>query len=74
MVDYHPALSALYGIFRELQQIVGLSDSFLRSDSVMPEPPMISFRRCKNLKDHLVRSKLSKEKDAVVGMFKVIPQ
>ena len=36
----------------------------------MPEPPMISFRRCKNLKDHLVRSKLSKEKDAVGGMFK----
>ena len=70
VVDYHPALSALYGIFRELQQIVGLSDSFL---SVMPEPPMISFRRCKNLKDHLVRSKLSKEKDridAVGGMFK----
>jgi hypothetical protein len=26
--------------------------------------------RCKNLKDHLVRSKLSKEKDAVGGMFK----
>ena len=67
VVDYHPALSALYGIFRELQQIVGLSDSFL---SVMPEPPMISFRKCKNLKDHLVRSKLSKEKDAVGGMFK----
>ena len=67
VVDYHPALSALYGIFRELQQIVGLSDSFL---SVMPEPPTISFRRCKNLKDHLVRSKLSKEKDAVGGMFK----
>jgi hypothetical protein len=41
VVDYHPALSALYGIFRELQQIVGLSDSFL---SLMPEPPMISFR------------------------------
>jgi hypothetical protein len=34
MVDYHPALSALHGIFRELQQIVGLSDSFL---SVMPD-------------------------------------
>jgi hypothetical protein len=67
VADYHPALSAIYGIFRELQQIVGLSDRFL---SVMPEPPMISFRRCKNLKDHLVRSKLSKEKDAVGGMFK----
>jgi hypothetical protein len=37
-VDYHTVLSALYGIFRELQQIIGLSGSFL---SVMPEPPMI---------------------------------
>jgi hypothetical protein len=31
---------------------------------------MISFRRCKNLKDHQVRSKLPKEKDAVGDMFK----
>jgi hypothetical protein len=30
----------------------------------------ISFRRCKNLKDHLVRFKVPKEKDAVRGMFK----
>ena len=67
VVDYHPAFSVLYGIFRELQQIVGLSDSFL---SVMPEPPMICFRRCKNLKDHLVRSTLPRIKETVGGMFK----
>ena len=34
VIDYHPALRQLYGIFRELQNIVGLSGDFL---SVMPE-------------------------------------
>ena len=66
MVDYHPALSALYGIFKKLQQIVCLSHSFL---GIMPEPPMICFRRCKNLKDHLVRSTLPRIKETVGGMF-----
>ena len=30
---------------------------------VFPEPPLIAFRRCKNLKDILVRAKLSSEGD-----------
>ena len=29
VIDYHPALRELYGIFRELQIIVGLSGDFL---------------------------------------------
>ena len=28
---------------------------------VFPEPPLIAFRRCKNLKDILVRARLSNE-------------
>jgi hypothetical protein len=32
---------------------------------------MVCFRRSKNLKDHLVRSKLRREEETVVGMFKV---
>ena len=31
---------------------------------------MVCFRRAKNLKDHLVRSKLRGEEETVVGMFK----
>ena len=31
---------------------------------------MVYFRRTKNLKDHLVRAKLRREEEAVVGMFK----
>lgn len=67
VIDYHPALQDLYGIFKELQQIVGWSGSFL---SIMPDLPRICFRRAKNLKDHLVRSKLPNELDEVGGMFR----
>ena len=67
VIDYHPALREHYGIFRELQIIVGLSGVFL---SVMPEPPMICLRRSKSLKDHLVRAKLKKINVAVNGMVK----
>jgi hypothetical protein len=31
---------------------------------------MVCFRRSKNLKDHSVRSKLRREEETVVGMFK----
>ena len=54
-VDYHPALRVLYEIFRQLQGIVGWSERFLH---IMPLPPMVCFRRTKNLKDRLVRAKL----------------
>ena len=67
VVDYHPALRALYNIFRELHVIVSWSERFLH---IMPEPPMVCFRQAKNLKDHLVRSKLRGEEETVVGMFK----
>ena len=46
VVDYHPALRALYDIFRELHVIVSWSERFLR---IMPEPPMVCFRRAKIL-------------------------
>ena len=52
VIDYHPALKELYGIFRELQNIVGLSGDF---PSVMPEPPMMCFRRSKSLKDNFFK-------------------
>ena len=55
VVDYHPVMSSLNQIFKQLQGIVGLSPEFAR---VLKEKPLLSFRRPKNLKDHLVRSKL----------------
>ena len=60
VVDYHPALRVLYEIFRELQGIVDWSERFLQ---IMPEPPMVCFRRTKNLKDHLVRTKSRREEE-----------
>ena len=67
MIDYNPALGAIYDIFRELQVIASSTEMLLR---IMPEPPMVCFRRTKNLKDHLVCSKWRGEKETVVGMFK----
>ena len=51
-------MSSLNQIFRQLQDIVGLSLEFAK---VLKEKPLLSFRRPKNLKDHLVRSKLRRE-------------
>jgi hypothetical protein len=65
VIDYHPALRVLYNIFRELQVIVSWSERFL---SIMPELPMVCFRRSINLKDHLVRSKLRGEEESIVGI------
>ena len=50
-----------------MQNIVGLSSKF---PSVMPEPPMVCFRRSKNLRDHLVRARLHKLEVAARGMVK----
>jgi hypothetical protein len=41
------------------------------SSNIKPEPPMTCFRGSKNLKGHLVQSKLSKEKDTVAGCSSV---
>jgi hypothetical protein len=67
VIYYHPALRVLNNIFRELQVIVSWSEKFF---SIMREPPMVCFRRSKNLKDHLVRSKLRREEESVIEMFK----
>ena len=47
--------------------MVGLSADFAK---VLKESPLLSFRRPKNLKDHLVRSKLRKVDKGTNGMFK----
>ena len=37
---------------------------------IIPKEPMICYHRPKNLKDHLVRAKLRRMDEVVVGMFK----
>ena len=65
--DYHPAMGCLNQIFEQLQGIVSISSEFAK---VLKEKPLLSFRRPKNLKDHLVRSKLRREGNRENGMVK----
>ena len=67
VVDYHPVMSCSNQIFQQLQGIVGLSAEFA---TVLKEKPLLNFCRPKNLKDHLVRSKLCREGNRENGMVK----
>ena len=60
-------MSCLNQIFKQLQDIVGLSPEFAK---VLKEKPLLNFRRPKNLKDHLVRSTLRREGNRENGMVK----
>ena len=55
VTTYHPALSSIMGVAQRLHPMLVTSEEHRK---VFPEPPFIAFRRCKNLKDILVRSKL----------------
>ena len=67
VIDYYPTLRCLHGIFKELQSVVNLSAVLSK---IIPKEPMICYRRPKNLKDHLVRAKLRRMDEVVVGTFK----
>ena len=60
-------MSCLNQIFKQLQNIVSFLSEFAR---VLKEKPLFSFRMPKNLKDHLVRSKLCREGNGKNGMVK----
>ena len=53
VLDYHPALLDLHKVFRELQPIVDASKLL---KEILPETPIVSFRRPKSIKDMLVRA------------------
>ena len=55
VTTYHPALSSMMKVVQKLHPILKSTEEHRK---VFPEPPFIAFRRCKNLKDILVRSKL----------------
>ena len=67
VIDYHPALRGLYGIFKELQSMVNCSADL---GKITLKGPLIRYQRPKNLKDHLVRAKLREMEDVVAGMYK----
>ena len=57
VATYQPAFNSLRNVARRLHSM--LTDSEHRA--VFPEPPLIACRRYKNLKDILVRARLSSE-------------
>ena len=58
VATHYPALNSLGKVARRLHSILTNSEEHRE---VFPEPPLIAFRRCKNLKDTLVRARLSNE-------------
>ena len=52
VATYHPALNNLGKVARKLHPMLTNSEEHRE---VFPEPPLIAFRICKNLKDILVR-------------------
>ena len=64
VATYHPALNNLGKVARETPSY---AHEFGRHREVFPEPPLIAFRRCKNLKDILVRARLSNDLGNQVG-------
>ena len=50
-----PALASMMRMVQKLHPMLKSTDEHRK---VFPEPPFIAFRRCRNLKDTFVRSKL----------------
>jgi len=55
VTTYHPAHSSMIRVVHNLHHMLKSTEELRK---VFPDPPFIAFRRCKNLKDILVRSKL----------------
>ena len=68
-VEYHPALPSLSKILKKHWRVMS-EDPYLAE--VYPLPPMVSYRRPKNIKDKLVRAKVppatSRPKRKIAGM------
>ena len=58
VLTYHPALNGVGRIVRGLHSMLSNSEEHR---AVFPEPPVTAFRRCKNLKDMLVRARLTND-------------
>ena len=56
VLTYHPALNSVVKTIRDLHSVLSNSEEHR---AVFSEPPVTAFRRCKNLKDILVRARLT---------------
>ena len=63
----NPALKEINGIIETLWPIFETSE---RMRGVFSDRPIVSYRRAKNLKDSLVRSKVKRDRDVSIGMSK----
>ena len=55
VLTYNPALPSVSKILQKHWRVM-TQDPYLKE--VFPQPPMVAFRRAKNLKDHLIRAKI----------------
>jgi len=55
VTTYNPALPSVSKILQKHWRVM-IQDPYLKK--VFPQPPMVAFRRAKNLKDHLIRAKI----------------
>ena len=62
VATYHPALNGLGNIARKHHTLLTGSEEH---KEVFPVPPVVAFRRCKNLKDILVRARLTSGREKV---------
>ena len=67
VINFHPALSGVNNIIDSLWPILHASGEM---KDLFKEKPIVAFRRPRNLKDELVRSKLKRENNIVKGMYK----
>ena len=70
VVTYNPALPSISNILRKHWRVMA-NDPYLKK--VFPSPPMVAFRRPKNLKDKLVKARVppmpeKREKRKITGM------
>ena len=66
LLNYHPALLKIHRILRELHVLIDWSPLL---KSILLEPPIISFRRRRNIKDFSVGTKLELEIQSDKRMF-----
>ena len=68
-IEYHPALPSISHILKKHWRVM-VDDPYLKD--IFPKPPMVAYRRPKNLKEKLVRAKvppvLSRPKRNLPGM------
>ena len=62
VLTYHPHLSTIRSIVKRHHHLLQLSDKM-----VIPDPPILAFRRPKNLRDLLVRAELTRPTPVIPG-------